>query len=194
MEIRVGESQKALRAPGVLPTAPTEVEWRRARAGVSEQALVDAIRKNGRDELVVRGDDGKLYVASASKLSVAWRLGFPRVGERVEAGDVKGTIAYADDEINYAHLLGRIALGATALSPLVGIKYWEYMVTNADSIVEGLAHVINMPFDVAIGSAVAGLTTLLGGAGSATVYDAIKDEKRAANLDDVTELLATTSP
>ncbi|RME72473.1 MAG: hypothetical protein D6776_08750 [Planctomycetota bacterium] len=189
MDIRVGPSQKKLVAPSVIPGFTDDVEWRRARPGIGEKELIAAVRDNGRDELVVRGDDGKLYLASAAKLGVRWRWGFPRVGERVTAGEVTGTVAYADDETNVAHIIGRIGAGAVALAPLVGVEAAVRYLAHAPTLIEGFARFLNLPVNVIAFTGLSGLITGLGGLVTPAVVNDVRDDKRASTLDEVTERL-----
>jgi hypothetical protein len=191
MEIRVGESLKRLTAPGVLPTAPDSVEIRKAKPGVTEDQLIAAIDENKRDEILVRGDDEALYLLSASKLNVRWRLGFPTPGERVTIGDIEGNIVHADNERNIAHIIGRVAMGASVLAPVAGIAYGMNLVVNAPSIGEFFINLLTFGRNALIGTAVSGGAALLPG-GVAAVVDGVKDEARGEALDQLTDVIGTS--
>lgn len=152
-DVRIGDDN-FLVAPGIGITSDNEVlNLRCVHDGVSLEQLTKAIEDNGRDEVVFRGDDNKLYMVSGGKLSQTDSWSFPKVGERVQAGGVSGTIEYANNEFNTAHAISLTTEGAMAFAPFLGVAAGLAWFGASSTPLEVLARFFQFPIATVIGTA-----------------------------------------
>ncbi|GIW73002.1 MAG: hypothetical protein KatS3mg102_2544 [Planctomycetota bacterium] len=188
MEIRIED--RKLVAPGALPFTREQVELRRLKPGVSPEQVMAAIARDGRDDILIRAEDGQHYVASAGQLGLAWSLGFPRAGDRVRLGELAGQVVWANDERNVGHLVAAVASGAAALAPAVGIGYALLRLHTASDLIEVLAYGLGLPVNALVGAAVWGGAATLAAVGGDVVSERT-GERAARGLEALTEPVAS---
>ncbi|MFC1706419.1 hypothetical protein ACFL59_06280 [Planctomycetota bacterium] len=183
MDIRVGNAD--LIAPGPIPFTRDDVALRKVNPGVSEDQIKDLIQKNGRDEILFKTDGGELYLAAAGQLDLGLLRGFPKAGEKVTAGEIEGTIVFANNELNKPHLVGAIGMGAALAAPFAGIAFGFYKLHTATGALEALAAGLGLPFNTIIGSAAVGIP----GAGAlfgSDIVNSVRSDRADVTLDQLT--------
>lgn len=128
------------------------------KPGVTESQVRAAIQDNGRDEVVFRSAAGDLYVVQSEVLSQGLLgLGFPRTGQEVEVGELRGQVQSADNERS----LKRIGLPASVFGLLAAVGAGP--MTIMAGLAAGLSWVPDSTVAVVLG--IGGLGALVSGAG-----------------------------
>lgn len=96
----------------------------------SEAEVAEAIRKDGRDQVVFRGDDGDLWVVQSKHLHLGQATLFklPAAGQRVDIKDARGatvlsgSVVASDNEIRWdlpAHMTSLLGAGLLAAGKML---------------------------------------------------------------------------
>jgi len=105
---------------GMLPSfiKKTDIDVLKAKEGVSSGDLEEAAKHNGLDEIAFKTENGDLYVAVADELNIKGRLGLAKPGDKIQVGDLEGTVVFSDNEINKGRLALGLAAGTVVAMPL----------------------------------------------------------------------------
>ena len=158
-DVRIGGNE--LTAPARMPFVRDDVALWRAKPGVGLDELRAAMDANMSDDVLLRADDGALFIVSAPELALARHLGLPGdlLGRRFEADGVKGTVVHVSDSTALAGLSAK-DLASAAMITVGGAAYGASL---------GMSLAINLGLGTGLEAAVAmgltmGLTELIVGA------------------------------
>lgn len=136
----------------------SEIALLKMKPGVTKDDVARITADNGRDEVVFRSEAGDLYLIQSDVLEQGLLgLGFPKLGQEVEVGGLRGPVQSADNERSPK----RIGLPAAVFGMLAAVGSGPMTIMAA--LAAGLGGVPDSTVAVVLG--IGGLGALVAGAG-----------------------------